>query len=293
MMPSLSITEFAPAKVNLTLHVTGQREDGYHLLDSLVVFCGIGDRLAIRAADQTSFSVTGLFADGIPSGAENLVMRAAMAFAKDRQVAMVLEKNLPPVSGIGGGSADAAAAIRAILRLDDKQDALQDPMWRDANLGAILALGADVPVCLSSGPTRMRGVGERLDPAGPLPEAHLVLVNPLVAVPTRRVFAALISRDNAPMPDVLPIWPDAVAMATWLAGQRNDLEAPARTLAPVIDGVLDLLTGQPDALFARMSGSGATCFAVFATALAAADAADAIRMAQPDWWTATGPILRG
>lgn len=291
-MPSPSIIEFAPAKVNLTLHVTGQRKDGYHLLDSLVVFCGVGDRLDVRPAIRTSLSVTGPFSGSIPMGAENLVMRAVMAFAGDQQIAVVLEKNLPPSSGIGGGSADAAAAIRAILRLRDGDGALKNPVWWNANLGAILALGADVPVCFGSRPTRMQGVGDRLGPAGPLPEAHLVLVNPRVAVPTPAVFAALQSKENAGMAKVLPVWPDALALAQWLAAQRNDLEAPARTVSPLITEVLDLLASQPDALIARMSGSGATCFALFATAAAATIAARGVRTARPDWWTMAGPILR-
>lgn len=291
-MPSPSRIEFAPAKVNLTLHVTGQRKDGYHLLDSLVVFCGVGDRLDVRLATKTSFSVTGPFADSIPSGAENLVMRAAIAFAGGQQLAIMLEKNLPPTSGIGGGSADAAAAIRAILRLRDRDGALKDPLWWDSNLGALLDLGADIPVCIGSRPTRMQGVGDRLDPVGPLPEAHLVLVNPRVAVPTSAVFSALKTKENFGMAKVLPVWPDVSALARWLAAQRNDLEDPARTVAPVISEVLDLLTSQPDAVFARMSGSGATCFALFATAVTAATAADAIRVARPNWWTMAGPILR-
>lgn len=292
-MPSLSTTEFAPAKINLTLHVTGQRADGYHLLDSLVVFCGIGDQVTVQVAKTMSLALTGPFATEIPAGADNLVMRAAKAFSGSFGFAITLEKNLPPSSGLGGGSADAAATIRAVLRLQEGCEQRSHLSSPEADRAAILALGADVPVCLGAQPARMRGIGERLDWLSHFPRAYIALVNPRVAVPTPEVFNALHQKQNPPMPDHLPEWPDAVSLARWLATQRNDLEAPARTIAPVIGAVLDLLHAQPGALMARMSGSGATCFALFATERAAQAAADAVANAQPGWWTAPGSVLAG
>jgi 4-diphosphocytidyl-2-C-methyl-D-erythritol kinase len=292
MSPPL-ITEFAAAKVNLTLHVTGQRGDGYHLLDSLVVFCGVGDRVVIDAAPETFLTVTGPFADDVPTGDDNLVLRAARAFAGDARMAITLEKNLPVASGLGGGSADAAATIRAVLRLRKARDMAAGEYLPEVDAGTALGLGADVPVCVASRPARMRGIGEVLDRLGPLPETYIVLVNPRVAVSTPAVFRALDVKANPPMPDHLPDWADARAMAEWLATTRNDLEGPARSVAPIIGDVLRLLAAQPDALVARMSGSGATCFALFATLAAAERARAAIADARPDWWVAAGELLRG
>jgi 4-diphosphocytidyl-2-C-methyl-D-erythritol kinase len=285
------ITELAPAKVNLTLHVTGLRDDGYHLLDSLVVFCGVGDRVALSVAPRTSLTVTGPFADQVPRGDDNLVLRAARAFAGDMNLAITLEKNLPVASGLGGGSADAAATIRAVMRLRKDHDPAPGKFSPEAHAATVLALGADVPVCVSSRPARMRGIGDDLDGMGPLPECYVVLVNPCVAVSTPAVFRALNVKTNPPMPTHLPAWPDVHALATWLSTMRNDLQEPARTLAPVIGEVVACLAAQPDALLARMSGSGATCFGLFATLSAAERARAAIAAARPDWWTAAGPLL--
>ena len=292
-MPLTQVTEFAYAKVNLTLHVTGQRADGYHLLDSLVVFCGIGDRLYASVANTLSLTLEGPFARDVPADMDNLVLRAARQFAGDMGVAFTLKKHLPPASGIGGGSADAAAAIRAVLRLRQDLSLPDQPVDDAAHAAAVLSLGADVPVCLLSATARMRGIGERLDFIGPLPEVHIVLVNPRVAVPTPAVFKALPQRQNPPMPDTLPDWPDARALADWLKTQRNDLEQPALAIAPVISDVLASLAAQPGALIARMSGSGATCFALFETAVAASAASGAIAAANPGWWTDAGPVYPG
>lgn len=292
-MPLTQVTEFAYAKINLTLHITGRRDDGYHLLDSLVVFCGIGDRLHASVAGTVSLTLEGPFARDVPADMNNLVLRAAKQFAGDMGVAFTLKKHLPPASGIGGGSADAAAAIRAVLRLREELGLPDQPMDDAALAAAALALGADVPVCLLSAAARMRGIGERLGFIGPLPEVHIVLVNPRVAVPTPAVFKALPQRQNPPMPDTLPDWPDARALADWLKTQRNDLEQPALAIAPVISDVLAGLAAQPGALIARMSGSGATCFALFETDLAAKAAFDAISAVRPDWWAASGPVYSG
>ena len=288
-MPLTQVTEFACAKINLTLHVTGQRDDGYHLLDSLVVFCGIGDRLYASVANRLSLTLEGPYARDVPADMDNLVLRAAGQFAGDMGVAFTLKKQLPPASGIGGGSADAAAAIRAIARLRAGTITDFDNIDRDA----VLALGADVPVCLLSAAARMRGIGEQLDFIGPLPAMHIALINPRVAVPTPAVFKALATRQNPPMPETLPTWPNARTLADWLKTQRNDLEPPALAIAPIIGEVLNSLAAQPGALIARMSGAGATCFALFETSSAAKAAADGIGAAQPKWWAASGPVYSG
>lgn len=275
-------TEFAAAKINLCLHVIGRQADGYHLLDSLVVFCGVGDRLEARPADRLSLSLQGRFAVGIPPGEDNLVLRAAR-LCGGPDVAITLEKNLPPASGIGGGTADAAATIRALSRLHGTAPP------SDA---AALALGADLPVCLAGRPSRMRGIGEDLSPLPPLPGAHLLLVNPRLSLPTPAVFAALDTANNPPLPPNLPNWRDLDTFATWLTHQRNDLEPPAIRLAPAIGSVLTAIGASPGCLLARMSGSGATCFGLFAHADQAGNAAKAIRQDHGGWWVATGPVLR-
>lgn len=285
-----TITEFAHAKINLCLHVTGQRADGYHLLDSLVVFAGIGDGLRATPAAELSLTLDGPFAADVPVGDDNLVLRAARLVA-DQGVALQLTKRLPPASGIGGGSADAAAAIRAVLRLQAMAGRLA-PMAPEA-AQKIAGLGADVPVCLASHPARMRGIGEQLDWLPPLPELHVVLANPRVEVPTPAVFKALAQKDNPPLPESLPQWESAAALADWLRATRNDLEAPAKAAQPVIQSVITALEALPDALFARMSGSGATCFALFAKEDQAHDAAEALRAGHPEWWVAAGLVYPG
>ena len=286
------ITEDARAKINLTLHVTGQREDGYHLLDSLVVFAGIADTLYATNTGVSSLTIEGPFGRDIPSDTDNLVLRVVTALGM-APTAFTLIKNLPPASGIGGGSADAAAAIRAILRLecDAPLPETLDPLDLFQRARGLIDLGADLPVCLMSHPARMRGIGERLA-LQQTPPCWIALVNPRVEVPTPQVFAALQSKQNSPMPDVLPKWPNATCFADWLQTQRNDLQAPALEIAPVIGDAIAALAAQSGALIARMSGSGATCFALFATQAEAAAAA-AISIASPEWWTVAGFVDRG
>lgn len=275
---------FAAAKVNLALHVTGRRPDGYHLLDSLVVFVDVGDRVTVAPADALSLTVTGPRAAGVPVGDDNLVLRAARALAPGRGAAITLEKHLPAASGIGGGSADAAAALRALARLWD----LPVP-----DRVGLMRLGADVPVCAASRPMRMSGLGEILAPVSALPDFHLVLANPGVAVSTPAVFRALASPDNAPMPDRLPDCATAEELALWLRMMRNDLEAPAIALCPEIRATLAALSELPGCLLARMSGSGATCFGLFAGPAAARAGAQALSIAHPDWWVeAAAPYSR-
>jgi 4-diphosphocytidyl-2-C-methyl-D-erythritol kinase len=269
-----AVEVFAPAKVNLTLHVTGQRADGYHLLDSLVAFADVGDRVTLAMAEAPSFRVTGPFAAEVPSDAGNLVLRAARLCAPDRSLAIGLEKVLPPASGIGGGSADAAAVARGVAAL----------FGGSVDPGALLALGADVPMCLASGPARVGGIGERIAPVAGLPPLAAVLVNPLRPMPTPPVFAALARKDNPPMPDPFPDFAGPDDLIGWLAAQRNDLEAPAAAILPELSGVLAALGACEGARLARMSGSGATCFALFDDEGAAALAADRLGASHPGWW---------
>ena len=275
-------TEFAPAKVNLTLHVTGRRADGYHLLDSLVVFAGVGDVVSAEPADALSRRVTGPMGAGLSGEGDNLVLRAARLMGVTARIG--LEKVLPVSSGIGGGSADAAATLRLLARLSGK--ALPEP-------GDVLALGADVPVCLAGRAVRMTGIGEALGAVPALPAVWLVLVNPGVGVSTPAVFRALARADNAPMPKEMPKLRGVAELAAFVTMQRNDLEAPALALQPVIGRVKAALGAQAGCLLARMSGSGATCFGLFADPLAASAAARAIRAAEPGWWVADAPLVQG
>ncbi|MDB5666634.1 4-(cytidine 5'-diphospho)-2-C-methyl-D-erythritol kinase [Cypionkella sp.] len=277
-MKALALREFAPAKINLALHVTGQRPDGYHLLDSLVVFAGVGDWVSVEPAEALSLTVTGPFAAGL-AAEDNLVLRAARLLGL--QAAITLDKHLPIASGIGGGSADAAAALRAL-------SAMAGVALPDA--AAVLALGADVPVCLEGVPLRMQGVGEVLTPLPALPECYVVLVNPGVAVATPAVFKALPRKDNPAMA-MMPVWRSAGELAAWLAEQRNDLEAPAIELAPVIAEVKAALAVRPGCLLARMSGSGATCYGLFSSEELAKAAAGALREDAPAWWVAAAAVL--
>ncbi len=275
-------TALARAKVNLALHVVGRRADGYHLLDSLVVFADFGDRITVAPGQGLRLTVTGPQGGGLTADADNLCLRAARAMAGPG-AQITLEKHLPVASGIGGGSADAAATLQALSRL-----------WRVPlpDAAAVLALGADVPVCLAGRPARMEGVGEVLSLLPPLPAAWLVLVNPGVAVSTPAVFRALERRDNARLPATLPRLATAEELAAFLMMQRNDLEAPAMALAPVIGQVRSALSAQSGCLMARMSGSGATCFGLFPDALNAAAAAAALRQAQPGWWVEAAELAR-
>lgn len=265
------VTEaFAPAKVNLALHVTGRRDDGYHLLDSIVVFADVGDRVTLTPADSLSLQVTGPMAAGVPVDPSNLCWRAAVPF--DHPVTIALDKHLPAAAGIGGGSSDAAAVIRGMQAVTGRGFP-GDPM----------ALGADVPVCLMARAARMRGVGEDVAALDGLPPLPAVLVNPGVAVPTGPVFAAMTRRDNPGLPP-LPQAPGPEALIAWLRGCRNDLEPPALQVQPVIAGVLEDLAALPGARLARMSGSGATCFALFDALSGAQDAAARLSVRRPGWW---------
>jgi 4-diphosphocytidyl-2-C-methyl-D-erythritol kinase len=370
-MDSALLAEDAPAKINLALHITGRRADGFHLLESLVVFTRFGDRVEAQAAQTDNFAIDGPFGAGLCANADNLVIRArdalreavggrlreglppttppsglpdyrgratgpgpsfgppsrgeirlssASASAIDRAeddepsellisplegemsgrteggaqacdlsenppaVSIRLEKHLPIASGIGGGSSDAAAILRALNRL-----------WRCGLSPAELAqigskLGADVPMCLHAAPLIARGTGEIIEPVADFPKLHLVLVNAGVEVSTPAVFAALVQKENPPLPP-LPPRPDFDSLLTWLTAARNDLEAPAVTIAPAIAESLATLRAS-HAAFARMSGSGATCFGLYETQAQAQSAAAAIRHSRPDWFVAATSTRR-
>ena len=273
------IEAFAPAKINLTLHVTGQRNDGYHMLDSLVVFVDVGDRLQFQAADQLSLIIDGPKALGIPVDASNLVLRAARLVDPSKGAKITLTKNLPAAAGIGGGSSDASATIQALCQLWDA------PIPNKPEL-----LGADVPVCLRARATRMHGIGELLTDVPTLPEAWLVLVNPGVSVSTPEVFQKLAQKDNLPMDSDISEFKTVTDLAAWLQETRNDLQPAAIELEPVIGDVLRFLDNQIGCLTARMSGSGATCWGLFGDESAAQRAAEQIITAHPDWWTVSTKI---
>ena len=257
--------EIAPAKLNLALHVRGRLPDGRHEIETLFVFCIDGDRLSAVPADELSLEVTGPFAGDLGATEDNLVMRAAETLRLEagvaRGAAITLDKRLPVASGIGGGSADAAAALRLLTSLWQI-----DPRHAEA---VAPALGSDVPACLLSLPARGEGAGEKLAPVS-LPElanAPVLLVNPRVPLATGEVFAGWDGVDHGPLGD-------------WREG-RNDLEAPARKLVPQVESVLAWLGTRSGASFARMSGSGATCFALFEDEEVRDAAADNVPR---EWW---------
>lgn len=268
----------------MALHVTGRRGDGYHLIDSLAVFTRFGDRLEIEPAEQDEFSVSGRYAAGLPLDDGNLVVKARDALRREAgaqrtpPVAIRLEKNLPIASGVGGGSSDAAAALNGLARL-----------WKldidEISLARIgLSLGADLPMCLKSKPLIARGIGDEVSPLSAFPALGLVLVNPGIAVSTPDVFKALSRRDNDALPP-LPRRLDFHAVRNWLESTRNDLEGAASSIEPAVGEALKALK-RADSAFARMSGSGATCFGLFETGNVAKRAAIEIRARHPDWFVA-------
>lgn len=279
----------APAKVNLYLHVTGRRADGYHYLDSLIAFAGVGDTVSASPADGMTLTVEGPFAADVPAGPENLALKAAreLAAAVGEGVggaAITLVKRLPAAAGLGGGSADAAAALKALIHLwkvDIKAEALAE---------IALRLGADVPVCLAGGCAMVSGIGERIAPAPPLPPAWLALINPRVPLSTPAVFSARDGGFSPPAPfSEAPA--DARALAHMLALRRNDLTEAACRLVPEVGKTLAALAEQDGVLLARMSGSGATCFALFAGRNEAEAAAGLLAARYPGWWVTAAPLL--
>jgi 4-diphosphocytidyl-2-C-methyl-D-erythritol kinase len=269
--------------------VLGKRADGYHRLDSLVAFADIGDRITARRADGLSLTVGGPEAAAVAGlGEDNLVMRAGRLLAARGGAAggaaLHLEKHLPAAAGLGGGSSDAAATLRALARLWEL------PLGEPELMALALQLGADVPACLAGQPVWVGGIGEELVLAGALPEAGIVLANPRRPLPTAAVFRRYAGPYRtagrfAPMPG------DAAGLAALLASRRNDLTGAARELAPEIGVMLDRLAALPGALLARMSGSGASCFALFADRAAAQAARERLAQAEPLWWSAAGALM--
>ncbi|MCW8914437.1 MAG: 4-(cytidine 5'-diphospho)-2-C-methyl-D-erythritol kinase [Magnetovibrio sp.] len=320
-MGEVSLSQSAPAKINLYLHVTGRRPDGYHELDSLVVFADVGDRIEVSPGEGLSLEISGPFGDDLAADDDNLVLRAARALAartnRRANAHLHLVKNLPVASGIGGGSADAAATLKVLsqfwnIELDDADihhvahDVADNmdtaralstlfKLWRDdlgdemlSTIG--LELGADVPVCLEGRPVFMGGIGEKLDLAPHLPPVWLVLVNPGVSVSTPTIFKAR----SGPFSKVDRFHnhpKDAAELANLLKQRQNDLSEPAIASLPEIQQALGILDQQNHVLLSRMSGSGATCFGMFETAQHAADAAAEISKQYPDWWCVAAEML--
>lgn len=294
---AFDIVEEAPAKINLALHVTGRRSDGYHLLDMLVTFTRHGDRLGFQSSDHDDFRLSGRFSPLLAAEAKdggNLVLKArdllrmaaeTAGFATS-PVRIHLEKNLPVASGIGGGSADAAATLRGLMRL-----------WKvELAPGALdeiaLQLGADVPMCLASRPLIARGVGEKIEMLAGFPSFPMVLGNPLVGVSTPEVFRHLSRKDNPPLSLARETLRDRAGWIDAMKGLRNDLEAPARSLCGEIAVLSDMLE-DTGVLLTRMSGSGASCFGLFESAEQATAAAAALHKARPDWYFEATETMAG
>jgi 4-diphosphocytidyl-2-C-methyl-D-erythritol kinase len=277
--------ERAPAKVNLTLRVLGRRPDGYHELESLVVFAGVGDTLSFTPGDSLALALRGPTAAAAGDLADNLVLKAVRALAERtaglKLGGFVLSKRLPVAAGLGGGSTDAAAALRLIAR--HNRIAIDDPRL----MAAARATGADVPVCLDPRPRMMRGIGERLSPPWPLPGLPALLINPGVSVATRDVFTALRA---APVGESAAGGAQEAPALTrdqlidYVSRHPNDLEPPAMVLHPAIAQALAALRALAGCRLARMSGSGASCFALFNSSRAATAAARALRLVHPQWW---------
>lgn len=285
------ILQLAPAKVNLALHVTHRRDDGYHDLESLVVFADVADELVAMPAAADSLAVAGPFAKALGVGETNLVSRAVAAFrarwpdAVETGLALRLTKNLPVAAGIGGGSADAAAALRLMASLSNRTIVLAEL----ADMAA--GLGADVPACLVSTPLVARGVGEVLAPLPEFPALHIVLVNPMIPLATADVFRRLRAHDNYPLPELPSPLTRPAQLGIWLAETRNDLQPPAVKLVPVIGEIVEQLAETQGCMLARMSGSGATVFGLFGSEGQAHQAAQVMRAAHPDHWVAAAPLI--
>lgn len=291
-----ALIEEGRAKVNLSLRVVGRRADGYHDLESVVAFADCADRLTLEPGGELKLSTTGPLAEACGDTADNLVFKAAKLLAEAvpglKLGAFALDKVLPVAAGIGGGSADAAAALRLLARLNNLS--LDDPRLQEV----ALATGADVPVCLLSRACDMTGVGEQLLPLA-LPSMPCVMVNPRVPVATKDVFKELGLRNGqllVGITDVIraPAWPDeGGSIADWvdvLESVPNDLEAPALRIEPVIGEVLKALRSSAGVKLARMSGSGATCFAIYGASAEAHAAAEKIRRDHPGWWVHAGTL---
>ncbi len=283
-----SFSLLAPAKINLFLHITGRRDDGYHLLQSLMIFVDVGDVLTFAPYDGLFIDVDGPFAGDLSvSPHDNLIYKAAQLLAAEYNVhargRIVLTKNLPVAAGVAGGSSDAATALRGLVRLwrlPEESERLQKIARQ---------LGADVPACIAHKPVWAEGIGEKLTWMPHLPQFHLVLVNPMVPAPTPEVFRKFRTRLSAP----LQYSGRRKSLQEWVADlgrYRNDLTEAALLVAPQIRDVLDAIAATPSCHFARLSGSGATCFGVYESAAAATAAVNKLRMSHPDWWISAASL---
>ena len=286
-----ALVEAAPGKVNLALHVIGRRPEGYHELQSLVVFAGVADEVVLRGTVTEGLTVTGPFAAAAGSGDANLVSRAVAAFRErwpdqvPDKLDIELRKNLPVAAGLGGGSADAAAALRLLSSV-----ATQRPPAADlAELA--LSLGADVPACLDTRPCEVGGIGEQVRRLEAFPPCHLVLVNPLVPVVTAEVFRRLEQRSNPPLPPLPSPLTRPAQLGLWLTETRNDLQPPATALVPAIGEITAAIAEVDGCMLARMSGSGGTVFGLFGSAARAHQVAHELRERWPGYWVAAAPIL--
>lgn len=285
-------TIFAPCKINLFLHLTGRKKDGYHKLDSLVVFTDFGDTVSLEPANEFDFSVQGAFAKNLHNTdfSNNLVVRAAkmlsQATGNPLHLKITLTKNIPLSSGLGGGSSDAAATISGLL------DYWKLP--RNAPYLPVLltSLGADVPVCMACEPMQMRGIGDILLPASTLPEIPAVIVNPLRPCPTKDVFLGRTGSSYRPEVDLPESLSDIDPLIAFLKKQHNDLEPYAKRIVPEIGNVLTALSLTQGCLLPRMSGSGASCFGLYDSEEQAKAAAAKITHENPDWWVQTCWINR-
>ncbi|MHA6298366.1 4-(cytidine 5'-diphospho)-2-C-methyl-D-erythritol kinase [Devosia sp. CAU 1758] len=285
-----TLFQTAPAKINLALHVTRRREDGYHDLESLIVFADIFDDLEASVAEADSLTIAGPFGAGLGAGPTNLVLRAVAAFRarwpelSPPGLSLHLVKNLPIAAGIGGGSADAAAALRMMAAL--APEPIPVPDLTDLAAG----LGADVPACLLSRPLVARGVGEILAPLPEFPALYITLVNPMVPVATADVFRRLRTHDNYPLPALPDPLTRPAQLGLWLSETRNDLEPPAVKLVPEIGALVDELAVTSGCVLARMSGSGATVFGLFGSEGQAHEAANHLRHLYPEHWVAAAAV---
>ena len=286
-----TFVEAAPAKLNLALHVTGRRADGYHLLEMLVAFAALGDELEARAAPRDTLTIGGPFAAGLGNGETNLVLRALAAFRQrwpgtlPGGIDLRLAKNLPVAAGLGGGSADAAAALRLFASMSGAGVGFAEL------LELARALGADVPMCLYSRPAEVRGIGEIVLPLAHFPACHVVLANPLVPVVTAEIFRRLERRDNPGLPPLGDPLTRPAQLGLWLGETRNDLEPAAIGLVPSIGDLIARLNAATGCMLARMSGSGATVFGLFGSGAQAHQAAHDLRETWPAFWVAAAPLL--
>ena len=281
MFPNKAIRIYAPAKINLYLHVTGKRPDGYHLLDSLFVFADISDEIHIKPSKKLSFSIEGEFAENLKKEKNNIVIKATKILAKALGIIPLVKikliKKLPVAAGLGGGSADAAAVLIGLSQL------WESPLSKEKLAEIALQLGADVPACLQKCPLNISGIGEIITKAPPLPKIWIVLVNPKVKVPTPDVF----KKRAKPFTTAMPIkvaYDDIDSFVLELKKRSNDLTESACSLAPEIADTLEIISQQHGCLISRMSGSGATCFGLFANKEHAETAVRLIKSKESDWW---------